>query len=703
MISLGTPLHGILGSVQLLADTNLDHFQAGLADTIKSSGSTLNETLTSVLSYARINQFERQQHKYRQRRPPDADWSLPNKVHLPPGPDTDFKGLYACTNVAILCEEIAGVLEAGQSYDRSTDRLGVTVVVEIDYQESWNYFTEPGALRRIAMNIIGNALKYTTEGSVTIALAASKTALGDTKIGGDNSSRRMITLTVKDTGKGISKDFMDNHLFVPFTQEDTTSSHGVGLGMSIVKSLVSLLAGEIKVDSEPGKGTEVTVMIPMRLCGSSRGETGKPALELQHCTASLRRENLSVLLFGFSSAVRRALEKYLREWFRCNLLEHTDHAEPDVVLVEEGNDEVASDVGRTAQHYGRSGVLLSIGMITDVLAKPMRPIKGYRKWERIPRPIGPNNLGKALSACVDKLQELHGRRDGGEQDESAHGRAARLNSDQQPRDNDQSVEEGTFDPPRERSQTCTVLSDAANSHDTPLPERGNRLRRLTDTPYERSLVIRSGSSAPGFRSKDPSMDPSKLCVLVVEDNAVNRRLLGAFLNKYGCRDVQYAENGALAVKVVEGRSESFDIIFMGTFLPNFLIALQSRPNASSFLYRIHVFSVPQSGQKLATSEVYADTHTDLSMPVMNGFTATREIRRIEQEQCCAQPSPDPVAHAYIVALTGLASDRDEDEALAAGVDMFVTKPVQFDKLSRLLKQREEDLQLRRQGQPSGRA
>jgi hypothetical protein len=81
-------------------------------------------------------------------------------VHLPPGPETDFKGLYVCTNVALLCEDITGVLEAGQSYDRSTDRREVSVIVEIDYEENWNYCTEPGALRRIAMNIISNALKY---------------------------------------------------------------------------------------------------------------------------------------------------------------------------------------------------------------------------------------------------------------------------------------------------------------------------------------------------------------------------------------------------------------------------------------------------------------------------------------------------------------------------------------------------------------
>jgi signal transduction histidine kinase len=136
LISLGTPLHGILGSVQLLADTTLDDFQFALANTIKTSGSALNDTLTSVLTYARINQFERHQHKYRQRRPPDINWAIPSNMTQPPGPNTDFNGLYVSANVALLFKEIAVVLEAGRAYDASTDRQGVTVVVDIDYEEN---------------------------------------------------------------------------------------------------------------------------------------------------------------------------------------------------------------------------------------------------------------------------------------------------------------------------------------------------------------------------------------------------------------------------------------------------------------------------------------------------------------------------------------------------------------------------------------
>jgi CheY-like chemotaxis protein len=310
----------------------------------------------------------------------------------------------------------------------------------------------------------------------------------------------------------------------------------------------------------------------MRLCDTDQEEIGKPALELERCTASLRGEHLSVLLFGFPSVVRLAVEKYLREWFDCNILNSTDHAKPDVVLVEEGNDEVASDVERTAQRYGRCGILLSIAMVADALAKPMRPIHGYRKWERVPRPIGPRNLGKALSSCVVKLRELRGDRGNGERDENDRGQYIHGEADQQSRDDKRSVEEGTPNPSRKRSQASLATSDTGNNENVPLPVMENTLHRHTGTPNQTILPNRPGSFVPDSHSKKSSMDPLNLHILVVEDNAVNRKLLGAFLKKYGCRHVQYAENGALAVKMVEGRSESFDVIFMGAFLANSSVA-----------------------------------------------------------------------------------------------------------------------------------
>jgi CheY-like chemotaxis protein len=655
-----------------------------LVDTIKTSGTALNETLASVLSYAKINQFERQQNKYRNRRPPDADWSLPNKVNLDLGPDTDYEGLYICTNIAMLCEEVAGVLEASESYDKSTDERRVTVVLDIDHEEHWNFYTEPGALRRILINIIGNALKYTDEGSVTITLAASKI---DTSHG-DHGPRRLITLSVKDTGKGMSRDFMDNHLFVPFTQEDTVSSRGVGLGMSIVKSLVSLLAGEIRVESQLGQGTEVTVTMPMRLFDSDhsdRSETEKPALDLKLCTDALRREHLSAVLFGFPNLVRRSLEKYLVEWFDCKILEAVEDAEPDVVLVDEGNEEVAKDLEKKAQRYGRLGVLLSIAMGLDTFSKSMRHIQGYTKWERVPRPLGPLNLGKALSACVEKLRyRSNEQQEEPNRTRQKHG--TQVQEVHHAQDKEGNVGRGSLKPgrgspnPSNEGLSTEVHTTSSNNLGIHLPRPENIVQESASS--NRPLPTRSGSFNTDGCYND-SADPSTLRILVVEDNIINKKILGAFLKKYGCRDVTNAENGAVAVAAVEGCSQSFDVIFMGTLIIMFL-ALE----AAHYFRRISLKCAIVGAKASYLSPAYADITTDLSMPVMDGFQATREIRRIESERVSSNSSPEPTNRSYIIALTGLASDRDHDDALAAGVDKFVTKPVQFDKITKVLKQRE---------------
>ena len=106
--------------------------------------------------------------------------------------------------------------------------------------------------------------------------------------------------------------------------------------------------------------------------------------------------------------------------------------------------------------------------------------------------------------------------------------------------------------------------------------------------------------------------------------------------------VDSAENGQLAVEAAIAHDEGYDIIFM-----------------------------------------------DISMPVMNGFEATRAIREIEQTRMVAQDDKQVTdgrkpQQALIIALTGLASSRDQTEAFKNGVDLFLTKPVSFKEVGRLL-------------------
>jgi hypothetical protein len=102
---LRTPLHGILGAAQFLSDSTVDLFQRSLVETIESCGTTLHETLTSVMSYAKINQFERLQEKPRRKEPEEHLWHLTGTGHEPEGQQS-FHEYDKDVNVVSLCEEV---------------------------------------------------------------------------------------------------------------------------------------------------------------------------------------------------------------------------------------------------------------------------------------------------------------------------------------------------------------------------------------------------------------------------------------------------------------------------------------------------------------------------------------------------------------------------------------------------------------------
>lgn len=189
--------------------------------------------------------------------------------------------LFAEIDISVVCEEVVESVFAGHVFQNITAQtfdivpstqkrmsdvrsLGldaktmaehvkhsqVPVILDIKMR-NFDFTTQPGAIRRIIMNLLGNALKYTSRGYVHVSL---ETTDPEPEILGKEVSRSMVTLTVTDTGKGISNEFLRSKLFTPFTQENSLSS-GTGLGLAIVKSIVSLLEGEIAIDSEVGRGT----------------------------------------------------------------------------------------------------------------------------------------------------------------------------------------------------------------------------------------------------------------------------------------------------------------------------------------------------------------------------------------------------------------------------------------------------------------
>jgi PAS domain S-box-containing protein len=112
--------------------------------------------------------------------------------------------------------------------------------------------TDPDKVRQVLLNLVGNAVKYTERGEVSVDL--------------DETEAHRVVIRVRDTGVGIAQHDLQ-HIFEPFWQVDPTrrsSDGGTGLGLSVVRRLVQLLGGEVSVDSAPGSGSTFTVTLPSR-------------------------------------------------------------------------------------------------------------------------------------------------------------------------------------------------------------------------------------------------------------------------------------------------------------------------------------------------------------------------------------------------------------------------------------------------------
>jgi hypothetical protein len=195
--------------------------------------------------------------------------------------------------------------------------------------------------------LLGNALKYTDDGWVKVSLR-SKDLKKTTK-----THQSIVTLTVADSGRGISSEFLQGHLFTPFVQEDTSNA-GTGLGMSIVSQILTSLGGTIDVTSEKGIGTEMVVSVTLdQVPLSSQRPSG---LKYEHPAFSARKrtEGLTIGLIGFEKVngpdifsgelasnalvlLKLSVEKMVTSWFGMRVTEPStwEQSPPDIYIANE--------------------------------------------------------------------------------------------------------------------------------------------------------------------------------------------------------------------------------------------------------------------------------------------------------------------------------------------------------------------------------
>ncbi len=205
-----TPLNGVVGIAQALKMTNLDEEQADLVETILQSSATLTTLLNDVLDLSKIEAGK-------------------------------FEIVRSEQDIAEFARRQMQLWKP-----RAQEKgLGLDLVIDVDVPPRLAF--DGVRVQQCLNNLISNAVKFTTSGSVSLKIECAE------RTGGD----RMVTMSVSDTGPGMDEETL-GRLFQPFTQADggiATEHGGTGLGLSIARRLAKLMGGDASATSTPGKGS----------------------------------------------------------------------------------------------------------------------------------------------------------------------------------------------------------------------------------------------------------------------------------------------------------------------------------------------------------------------------------------------------------------------------------------------------------------
>ncbi|EPQ28003.1 uncharacterized protein PFL1_04330 [Pseudozyma flocculosa PF-1] len=405
---LRTPLHGILAAAELLTETELNATQGSYLETVEACGKSLLELVNHVLDFTKLsgNSRQGQKHVYTKTKCDmvkliqevcESSWigqmakqlesaqSGIGSVYAPPSDDSRALAApgTAASNV--------------QARARHAKNSQVETVIDISLRpDGWLVNCDTGGIRRVLMNLIGNSLKFTASGYVHVSLREVQSS--DTHV--------LIELGVIDTGRGISRAFLEEQLFHPFTQENPHGT-GTGLGLSIVNSIVQspALNGKIDVWSTEGQGTEIRVTCELELCDDedAEGPIYKPAINV--------RKRRSVALLGFGNSrgdedLRAAIEGYFYNWWEFTVVEQDDprgFRYGDVVLI---NDDLAA-IERIRRE--RRGDLPPVMFLTGGRgdAEITAACEAYHAAGGVARilfkPAGPSKLESVVDFCLQCL------------------------------------------------------------------------------------------------------------------------------------------------------------------------------------------------------------------------------------------------------------------------------------------------------------
>ena len=347
-----TPMNGVLGLADLLLAGELPDASRELAEGIHRSGVALLTIINDILDFSKLEAGRMTLE------------DVPFDVHA-------------------LCRDVVGLVAP------RAEQQGLVMRAEVPADLPPCWVGDGGRIRQVLLNLLGNAIKFTTQGEVVLVARA------------EEGPAPVLVFEVRDTGIGIPPERLDA-VFESFTQADgsiTRRFGGTGLGLSISRQLVELMRGRVGVTSEVGKGSTFTCTLPLPLASGDAQVKATSAQESAHALAPL---GMSVLLVEDNAINQLVAKRLLRGW-GCDVTIANDGREGLAQLANGVFDVVLMDVqmpvmdGLTAitlwreteqQRGGHLPVValtahamesdrakcLELGM-DDYVSKPLRPVE----------------------------------------------------------------------------------------------------------------------------------------------------------------------------------------------------------------------------------------------------------------------------------------------------------------------------------------
>jgi polar amino acid transport system substrate-binding protein len=259
-----TPMNGIIGMTDLLLDTQQDDEQREFTGIVRDSANALLTIINDILDFSKIEAGK-------------LDIDI-----------TDFSPTHV----------VEGTVDLLLS--RARDKK-LSLMSFVDPALPTCLRGDPTRLRQVLLNLIGNAVKFTSNGTVELSVQQER-----------DGTRPLVRFEIRDTGIGIPPA-VQARLFQSFTQADSSTTRkygGTGLGLAISKRLVELMGGEIGVISEEGKGSTFWFTLPLVACA----ESSQPQMALPVRSA----RQLRVLVVDDHSNDRKIIHRYLASWGMAN-------------------------------------------------------------------------------------------------------------------------------------------------------------------------------------------------------------------------------------------------------------------------------------------------------------------------------------------------------------------------------------------------